>query len=672
MLQFFEYIKYIKYTLHLSVKDSKIMKSMYLYDHIVEVPGFFSSLEPSSVPYYGSNSERNTQLSSSRTSQNPPSSQTSVVQTMQEECKFILTREEQKPPEAERLKSVYAFQQFLKDYGYQISYVDGWFGKKTEQELIKFQTQNNLTATGIVNSTTAEKMDQLRRDKEVELDPDMLGKEVDMSVPLPIAMSAEGISTIAPVSQKPSVPSIAAKIVQDFLLKNYPDLYSNSVDGWYGNKSGEAIRKFKNRHNLSNDTIVDRATVELIEKQRATGTQSFSSSVQNGENPYQYEFTANSSFLSGGLSVNDSLSHCMKIEMISKLVAVEKEAPRPMSARIAQTILKDLKLYTDVVDGWYGNGTARSTSSFQARYGLQVTGEVDSATAQKMDLIRAHNQNLTFHEIQHVDGPRLSNSSFGNSDRPEVQAIYDEIKALDARFSSNNTKAMYDQFYNFSEIVDVEVENNVWEKVVGGDYLKNYIQEQNGTAYATNELVGLPALLEFVNEENGHLNSMTVSELELFKIAISQLGSLYGKKTDSNQASNGLDWTPENAEIYGNGFMIQNDQQVGKWDCSAYTSFVTGESYDSSMIAGNAERGITAQGTKIESSWSDDELRQRLTTGTVLARTGHVILVLGLYNNGDLLYSEAAGSGHFLSTKRISIQDIRQGNKAFTHYLNDT
>ncbi|MNE92895.1 Carboxy-terminal processing protease CtpB precursor [compost metagenome] len=56
----------------------------------------------------------------------------------------------------EKVKSV---QIMLRGLGYEISREDGYFDEMTEQAVTQFQTKQGLTATGEVDSKTAEKLE---------------------------------------------------------------------------------------------------------------------------------------------------------------------------------------------------------------------------------------------------------------------------------------------------------------------------------------------------------------------------------------------------------------------------------------------------------------------------------------------------------------------------------
>lgn len=90
-------------------------------------------------------------------------------------------------------KSVTLLQEFLNDEGFYKGLIDGDFGKKTEEAVINFQKQFNLTPDGVVGSKTWNKFSELGFQKEGN-EPESIGFKTE-DVRKIIAANANKLTT---------------------------------------------------------------------------------------------------------------------------------------------------------------------------------------------------------------------------------------------------------------------------------------------------------------------------------------------------------------------------------------------------------------------------------------------------------------------------------------------
>jgi hypothetical protein len=167
--------------------------------------------------------------------------------------------------------------------------------------------------------------------------------------------------------------------------------------------------------------------------------------------------------------------------------------------------------------------------------------------------------------------------------------------------------------------------------------------------------LGVEYLLEFI--DSGGYDALTSAEQAMFLRAIEQLGSFYGGTSwQAGSISNQYTWTPSgNLQLYGSGWIIQDEDNVGKWDCSSFASYVQGGSYasTSTMMADPDLKTV---------NWSkytnDPEgLQDAVPVGSYLVKTGHCKVVIG-HIDTSLLVMESQGSGYFVSAELYSLQDM--------------
>ena len=154
------------------------------------------------------------------------------------------------------------------------------------------------------------------------------------------------------------------------VLKSY-GYYEGKIDGQFGTISKNALIKFQSNNNIDADGIVGSQTCNLLLKKNLI--------IKN-------------------ISTNSNNS-----------VEQSQNVKQNYSQEIydAQTILKDLGLYTSSVDGINGPGTNRAIKSFQSKAGLVSDGVLGPLT--KSALEKGEESYVTTETTSSVTEPTSSN-----------------------------------------------------------------------------------------------------------------------------------------------------------------------------------------------------------------------------------------------------------------------
>ena len=141
---------------------------------------------------------------------------------------------------------------------------------------------------------------------------------------------------------------VKSDLMLQIVLKSY-GYYEGKIDGQFGTNSKIALIKFQSNNNIETDGIVSHQTCNLLLSKNliidniATNSKNLDEQVENNNENYSQE-------------IYD-----------------------------AQTILKDLSLYTSTIDGINGPATKRAIKSFQTKAGLKPDGVLGPLTKSALE-----------------------------------------------------------------------------------------------------------------------------------------------------------------------------------------------------------------------------------------------------------------------------------------------
>ena len=233
-----------------------------------------------------------------------------------------------------RGSQVQVLQKRLNELGFNCGAVDGIFGNKTHNAVVQFQKARGLTANGIVDTKTVEKL-----------------FEASGGTP-PSNGGGSGGNTQLPITTTLKMGSRGSQV--QVLQKRLNELGFNcgAVDGIFGNKTHNAVVQFQKARGLTANGIVDTKTVEkLFEASGGTPP-------SNG----------------GGSGGNTQLPITTTLKMGS----------RGSQVQVLQKRLNELGFNCGAVDGIFGNKTHNAVVQFQKARGLTANGIVDTKTVEKL------------------------------------------------------------------------------------------------------------------------------------------------------------------------------------------------------------------------------------------------------------------------------------------------
>lgn len=335
----------------------------------------------------------------------------------------------------------------------------------------------------------------------------------------------------------------------------------------------------------------------------------------------------------------------------------------------AQTVLANLGYYSAAVDADFGSVTAKAVKAFQAaEKTLEVDGVVGPKTAAALD--------------------KAIGSSAGSSAVGQSEAVVSDtaeaararvLKVLALAAKAERYDDVYDQGSNGDALRDYVATHE------GGtaDYQRSYVgadgksaakptqarsaddkvsNPNNVSAYpkistkpGKESGLGAEHLLEFI--DGGGYDKLTKSERGMFLAAVDQLGSFYGGIAGQGNISNGFTWTPEGVsskDQYSGGYVKQSEDQVGKWDCSSFASYVAGSARRSSAEMYNDPAARTVNWSKLRSA---ADLKAAVPVGSFLASDSHVEVVVG-HIGAELMLMESEGSGHFVHAEMKDLDTL--------------
>lgn len=219
-------------------------------------------------------------------------------------------------------------QDLLKSKGYfTYSTSTGYFGPMTKEAVMRFQREANLTADGIVGPMTFQALNITTSTKTPEKDTK---PQSTLNTNQILRQGARGQ---------------AVTTVQDKLKQ--AGLYTDRVDGIYGPKTVQAVRKFQQQHHLLVDGIAGPQTLTALNRLQANNP----SEPAPGNNA-----TPLLRFGARGAAVTD-----------------------------LQMKLQAAGVFPHTVDGVFGSLTQTAVRNFQRQQGLIVDGIVGSQTWGKLN-----------------------------------------------------------------------------------------------------------------------------------------------------------------------------------------------------------------------------------------------------------------------------------------------
>ncbi len=245
--------------------------------------------------------------------------------------------------------NIKAMQQRLKDLGYFKSSCTGYFGDSTQAALKAFQTRNGLSATGLANTATLNKLNSSSA-KPAE------GYEV---------AEDDGVLSVGDQGEE------VKKMQQRLKDLGY---FKTTCTGYFGGQTEEALKKFQARNGLTANGKLSAATEKKL----------YASSAKPAEG-----YTVNSGSSSGSSDT------------------VLKKGMKSDEVRTLQTRLNALGYLKTSPTGYYGSQTEDAVEAFQKRNGLTVTGKVDAATMKEIlssSAVQAENATIKTERLDWFNG----------------------------------------------------------------------------------------------------------------------------------------------------------------------------------------------------------------------------------------------------------------------------
>lgn len=242
----------------------------------------------------------------------------------------------------DRGNTVLQAQRLLIARGYMAGSADGIYGRQMEQAVKRFQKEQGLPESGVMDRRTLQVLIRSRN------------------------MSKEGkphSSSYQPMNKEPlkkGTKGDGVKHVQELLMKT--GYLSGQADGSYGEYTEYAVQIFQDHAGLPVTGRVDDATLKALEEKDRY------EKVENGK---------------------------------EKKDIVAKRGDKGEAVRNIQHLLINQGYLIDSADGTYGNNTEYAVKSFQKEQGISVTGKVDGVT---LAAIRENNKRFTVSAGQEKKG----------------------------------------------------------------------------------------------------------------------------------------------------------------------------------------------------------------------------------------------------------------------------
>ncbi|MFR1863041.1 MAG: peptidoglycan-binding protein [Dialister invisus] len=331
----------------------------------------------------------------------------------------------------DRGNTVLQAQRLLIARGYMAGSADGIYGRQMEQAVKRFQKEQGLPESGVVDRRTLQVLIRSRNTSK-EGKPHSSSYQSMNKEPLRKGAKGDGV-----------------KHVQELLMKT--GYLSGQADGSYGEYTEYAVQIFQDHAGLPVTGEVDSVTLKALEKKsgqtknapEATNTSDSSSIstddvLKKGDRgdgvKHVQELLMKTGYLSGqadgsygeyteyavqifqdhaGLPVTGrvddatlkALEEKGRYEKVEngkeKKDIVAKRGDKGEAVRNIQHLLINQGYLIDSADGTYGNNTEYAVKSFQKEQGISVTGKVDGVT---LAAIRENNKRFTVSAGQEKKG----------------------------------------------------------------------------------------------------------------------------------------------------------------------------------------------------------------------------------------------------------------------------
>lgn len=242
----------------------------------------------------------------------------------------------------DRGSTVLQAQRLLIARGYMAGSADGIYGRQMEQAVKRFQKEQGLPESGVVDRRTLQVLIRSRNTSK-EGKPHSSSYQPMNKEPLRKGAKGDGV-----------------KHVQELLMKT--GYLSGQADGSYGEYTEYAVQIFQDHAGLPVTGRVDDATLKALEEKGRY------EKVENGK---------------------------------EKKDIVAKRGDKGEAVRNIQHLLISQGYLIDSADGTYGNNTEYAVKSFQKEQGISVTGKVDGVT---LAAIRENNKRFTVSAGQEKKG----------------------------------------------------------------------------------------------------------------------------------------------------------------------------------------------------------------------------------------------------------------------------
>lgn len=242
----------------------------------------------------------------------------------------------------DRGNTVLQAQRLLIARGYMAGSADGIYGRQMEQAVKRFQKEQGLPESGVVDRRTLQVLIRSRNTSK-EGKPHSSSYQSMNKEPLRKGAKGDGV-----------------KHVQELLMKT--GYLSGQADGSYGEYTEYAVQIFQDHAGLPVTGRVDDATLKALEEKGRY------EKVENGK---------------------------------EKKDIVAKRGDKGEAVRNIQHLLINQGYLIDSADGTYGNNTEYAVKSFQKEQGISVTGKVDGVT---LAAIRENNKRFTVSAGQEKKG----------------------------------------------------------------------------------------------------------------------------------------------------------------------------------------------------------------------------------------------------------------------------